>query len=96
MYSYFSYNFFFFGDFLLQLYILTYFKCYYDVIEKNVKRNFLANSRVLIFQIKLRAQNYWNYTFLSLDVNNFANQKLRYDKFVNKLKIFTNLLVHVI
>ena len=68
MYSYFSYK------------KPAYSKCYYDVIEKNKTRNFLAKSRVLIFQIKLRTQNYCNYSFLSLYLNNFASQKLRYDK----------------
>ena len=42
--------------------------------EKRSKIFFLANKRVLVFQIKLRAQNYWNYSFLSSYPNNFAIQ----------------------
>ena len=40
----------------------------------------LVTTRVLIFQIKLRTQNYCNYSFLSLFYHNFASQKLRYDQ----------------
>ena len=68
MYSYLSYK------------KLAYSKCYYDAIEKNIKRNFLAKSRVLIFQIKLQTQDYCNYSILSLYLNNFASQKLPYNK----------------
>ena len=48
--------------------------------REKCKKFFLAKSRVLIFQIKLRTQNFCNYSFLSLYLNNFASQKLHYDK----------------
>ena len=48
------------------------------LLRRNKKT--LAESRVLILRKKLRTQNYCNYSFLTLHVNNFADQKLRYHK----------------